>query len=89
MDASDDTLMKASWTSPCCENCWFEERGEWAMGRIGGRDTEYLVSVPMPVRLTEPVLERCALCGGPTIFGVYVRRDPANVPFPKMEPANG
>ena len=76
---------KLSWNQPCCEQCWFEIRGEWGIARCGGRDTEYLVSITMPVRLIEPVLERCAYCGAPTIFGVYRRQDPSTVPYPKQE----
>lgn len=26
--------------------------------------------------------ERCALCGAVTFAGIYVRRDPATVPYP-------
>lgn len=76
---------KLSWNVPCCENCWFEIRGEWTMDRLGGRSVERLVSVIMPVRVPEPVLEQCGYCGGPTIFGVYRRQDPSTVPYPKAE----
>jgi hypothetical protein len=36
------------------------------------------------MRLPEP--ERCAFCGQPTTAGIYVRVDPATVPFPTREP---
>lgn len=78
---------KPSWNQPCCEVCWFEIRGVWVMAILGGRHEEYLASVTMPTRILEPELEKCAFCGAPTIFGVYIRQDPATVPYPKQEVA--
>ena len=81
----EKVAKKLSWKVPCCETCWFEIRGEWTTERIGGRQVERLVNVPMPTRASEPVLEKCGYCGGPTIFGVYRRQDPSTVPYPKKE----
>jgi hypothetical protein len=33
----------------------------------------------MPVRLAHPDAERCAWCGRPTIAGIYVRADSADL----------
>lgn len=38
-----------------------------------------------PTQLTASDVERCCLCGLPTVAGIYVRRDPATVPYPKPE----
>jgi hypothetical protein len=35
-----------------------------------------------PCKLIEPALETCCLCGAATRSGIYIRRDPAEVPFP-------
>jgi hypothetical protein len=59
-----------SWTQPFCERCWFAENP----GRL-------------PVRFalpTEPA-KQCCECGEPTVAGIYIRRDPAKVPFPSSE----
>jgi len=37
------------------------------------------------VRLTRPVLEQCCTCGFATRSGIYIRRDPAAVPYPTMD----
>lgn len=39
-----------------------------------------------PVRLKEPDIERCCVCGTITSSGIYVRRDPRMVPFPRKDP---
>lgn len=38
-----------------------------------------------PVRLREPDLERCCLCGAATRSGIYMRLDPNVVPYPRRE----
>lgn len=69
-----------NWTQPTCERCWILRRSTSdAEGRIEG--------VEIPYRLKEPSLEQCAFCGEPTIFGVYVRINPASVMFPAQEEA--
>jgi hypothetical protein len=65
---------RLSWNQPQCENCWIEREATW--------DGDVLTGIRAPVRLTEPVIERCAWCGEPTIFGVYRRADPTTVLFP-------
>lgn len=57
-----------SWTQPICETCW---------KRPPIHDVP-----PEPVRLLNPGEERCAFCGDGTTSGIYVRADPASVPFP-------
>lgn len=48
---------------------------------------DHMVGVRKPVllRAEEATVERCAFCGEPTIFGCFVRADPATVPFPEEE----
>jgi hypothetical protein len=61
------------WTSPICEDRWWQDYG------MGGRRD--------PSRLTAEAreVERCVFCGRETTSGIYVRVDPATVPFPKLE----
>ena len=63
-----------SWTQPICERDWIAQHASWADGEV--------VSIDRPHRLVDPEIERCAYCGEPTIFGVYVRDDPARVKYP-------
>ena len=65
------------WNQPICERDWIERNSTW--------DGDRLVSLRMPVRLTEPEVERCSYCGGPTILGAFVRDDPANVLYPPAD----
>lgn len=37
------------------------------------------------IRVTTPEIEQCCVCGHPTRAGIYVRRDPATVPYPTTE----
>jgi hypothetical protein len=40
----------------------------------------------MPTRFTGGELaERCCLCGKPTVAGIFVRMDPAKVPYPTAD----
>ena len=68
--------MTLSWNQPMCERDWIAQRGVWEGDR--------LVSLEKPVGLTREYIEveQCAWCGEPTIFGVFVRANPANVRFP-------
>jgi hypothetical protein len=61
-----------------CERCWINNRGQ--LGDHGD-GLQSLVDVPVPVRLASEAAEltACCYCGEPTIFGVYVRQDPAEV----------
>jgi hypothetical protein len=76
---------KLSWDNPICERCWIEAEGIWIADALSAR--EALSSVRLPVRVKEPVIERCSWCGDPTIFGVYKRADPRALPFPAMDTA--
>lgn len=38
-----------------------------------------------PVVVVEPEEETCALCGWLTSSGIYIRRDPKTVEFPRWE----
>lgn len=70
------------WNNPICESCWIEKNSEWE--NIPDKvDVQRLSSIRMPVRLTNPEIEICGWCGNPTIFGAYLRADPAEVPFPR------
>jgi hypothetical protein len=74
-----------NWTHPCCERCWInEEGGKWEP-ISGDGEMQILVEVRRPALLKNHEVEQCALCGEPTIFGCYIRRDPATVPFPQEE----
>lgn len=59
----------ANWNQPQCERCW--------IGRHTGPD-----GIRAPVRTTNTQVETCAYCGLITIMGVYVRDNPAAVPYP-------
>lgn len=65
-----------SWTQAQCEACWIRENFA-----VDGDAIE----VRVPVLLTEKELEICCDCGKPTIIGLYVRKDPKTVPYPKEE----
>lgn len=70
-----------SWTQPICERDWVAQRATWEQLPDG---SEKLVSVPVPVRVIDANVERCSWCGEATIMGVFVRADPASVPFPAL-----
>ena len=48
-------------------------------------DAEVLAHVDRPVLMRDPPIEQCSFCGQPTIFGAYVRHDPADVPYPAIK----
>lgn len=58
-----------SWTQPVCERCWF---------------TEFPARRPVQFIGAEEI-QHCCRCGEPTVAGIYVRRDPAAVPYPRIE----
>lgn len=66
---------------PQCEACWITEKGESLIGQDGD---QVLCYVPQPTRAMLCGLEECCECGNPTISGIYVKRDPAKVPFPTL-----
>ena len=61
---------RASWRQAICERCWLRRRPGLA---------------PVRVLSSRAVLEVCSYCGGETVVGIYVRDDPARVPFPRLE----
>lgn len=71
-----------SWTQPQCERCWIEENSIWESLPGGG---EVLKSIRFPVRITEPEIKQCAVCGELTISGIFVRKDPKEVNYPQEE----
>jgi hypothetical protein len=54
------------WNQPICEDDW--------IGRYEGN--------PVRIRPEFATEERCSYCGETTTSGIYVRDDPATVPFP-------
>ena len=38
-----------------------------------------------PHRMVEPDVERCSWCGRRTRSGIYLRADPASVPYPASD----
>lgn len=73
----------SQWTHPQCEACWTEENSEWE--ELPDSKAQVLKSVRIPVRVKEPELEQCCTCGCPTFVGIFVRKDPSEVPFPASE----
>jgi len=59
----------SNWTQPVCIRCWNRDYPD--------RQTEGSGDIGAP--------EHCCECGSDTRSGLYVRRDPATVPFPTME----
>lgn len=58
-----------TWTQPVCRACWNVRE----KGRI-------------PVRVNNSGNDEfCCLCGRTTSEGIYMRLNPATVPFPKVE----
>lgn len=56
-----------TWTQPICDTCWHLEPTR---------------AHEQPHRVTPPQVERCCLCGRDTLSGIYVRYNPAAVPYP-------
>ena len=72
--------MSWSWTQPCCERCWIERHAVWDEAEM-----DLLIGLRLPVQVIEPDLVQCAFCGSPTFIGVFVRADPASVPYPALK----
>lgn len=64
--------MILSWTQAICDGCWQK--------RYPARE---------PSRIVEPFREAevCSYCGHDTTSGIYVREDPATVPYPQEKKA--
>jgi hypothetical protein len=60
-----------TWTQALCENCWLRDNP--------GRE-------PVAIKPEFAELERCCKCGADTFSGIYVRVDPATVPYPRKDP---
>lgn len=71
----------SGWSQPCCERCWIENNTSWELGP-DGIDQQ---TIRQPTRITDPQLELCCHCGYETIVGIYIRIDPATVPYPSAE----
>lgn len=59
-----------NWNQPCCDDCWVRMNED---------------RLPFRLTLAERKDEDCAWCGMSTTSGIYVRADPATVPFPATE----
>jgi hypothetical protein len=68
-----------SWTQAICERDWIARESYFVHN--------VLVSIRRPSLVHDPEspIERCCYCGLPTIWGAFVRDDPAVVPFPRQE----
>lgn len=71
------------WDQPICERDWINRESTWQ--DAGG--VVRLVSIRRPVLIKQEFadVERCSFCSEPTIFGAFVREDPAKVPYPPAE----
>lgn len=70
-----------TWTQPLCEACWVGEQAVFTP------DGEIIGLKRLPYRVSgESELFQCCECGKPTFVGVFVRRDPSVVPFPREDP---
>jgi hypothetical protein len=58
-----------NWNQPCCEACFAQRNPDRKPYRL----------------LQENGPERCAWCGNATASGIYVRHDPADVPYPAAD----
>lgn len=63
-----------TWTQPICAARWNQDYSE-------GRRT---VNVELD-EIGSGDLEHCCYCNKPTLSGLYVRLDPATVPYPRKE----
>lgn len=68
----------SGWTCAICERCWLDRNsGEVEL------DGERTLQVRIPVRvLGDITVEHCGVCGQRTIFGAYIRLDPAEQAAP-------
>ena len=72
-----------NFTQPICDPCWLRSMGQWEEDEDGN----YIpISYPIPTIVSGHPLEMCCMCGDHTIAGIYIRRDPAHVPYPTVIP---
>jgi hypothetical protein len=62
--------------SPVCEACWVAREATWDENP----DMDILIGLRLPVRIIEPELEQCGICGAPTFIGVYQRLPRSEAP---------
>lgn len=72
--------MSKNWNQPICEMCWIERNSEWEEHPDG---FDVLVSIRQPVTVKNSGIETCCYCGDPTVVGIYIRKDPDEVNYPK------
>lgn len=65
----------SDWNQAICESCWIEANATTVDGAL---------QVRSPVLAVHKQVEICCYCDQPTIWGCYVRVDPATVPFPTL-----
>lgn len=82
-----DPEGKRSWTNALCEACWISEEGQFEVLPEGDPHAGQMIlaGVRTPVITKGSPLEQCCECGSPTIIGIYVRRNPDLVQFPRYE----
>ena len=75
-----------SWTQPLCTDCWVLENSEPA---VAVDDTSVGIMIREPARLKHQPdetfsdhLERCCKCVRWTTSRIFIRVDPASVPYP-------
>lgn len=85
--------MSASPLSPMamCESCWLVENTRWEPESMdeNGRIMLRLTGVGMPQIVPSETVEVCCMCGELTVVGIYVLRDPEEVPYPMGDKDEG
>jgi hypothetical protein len=75
------TSPPLSWTSAICESCWLSR--EPYTVHLDSDSGDIQIRTPVRIRSDIISLQVCGYCGGPTIWGVFVRVDPATIPYPQ------
>lgn len=70
-----------SWNQPMCERCWINKN---TTVHDDGSET---IRRPFLMVGEHVTAEQCAWCGNQTIVGMFVREDPATLPYPTLEQA--
>lgn len=65
--------MASPWNHRICERCWFDGPGKIT------DDDGYTVMARQPTRVVDYPPGLCCYCGGITILGIFVRKDPTVV----------
>lgn len=63
-----------SWNASICLSCW-NQRNPDRLGKPEVGTQKYISGE----------VERCTYCGGGHVSGIYVRDDPRQVPFPRLD----